>query len=775
MGERRSGRGTTRGDGASPTLRLRIRIQGIVQGVGFRPFVHRLARELGIAGAIHNFAGGVEIEAEGEAQAVAAFRARLEQDRPPIAVIDRVDEEELQSQGDSTFRIIPSQEGEGGPILLSPDVATCPDCECELFDPADRRYRHPFINCTNCGPRFTIIRGLPYDRPQTTMAAFGMCSRCRAEYEDLDNRRYHAQPVACPRCGPVLELTEAAGTRRGEEALARAVELIRGGQTVAVKGLGGFHLACDATSEEAVRGLRRAKGREERPFAIMCPDLDAIEALCRVTDHARSVLCSPRRPIVLLDKRPDAAVAEGVAPDSRYYGAMLPYTPLHHLLLQGVGSPALVMTSGNVTDEPLAVGNEEARRRLGPMASAFLCHDREILIGCDDSIVRPFGADRHVVLRRARGYVPFPVRMRRECRPVLGVGGHLKNTFCLLSGEYAYLSQHIGDLEDALGLEYFERSVEHFLELFRVRPEAVAHDLHPDYLSTRHARELAESWDVPLVACQHHHAHIVSCLAERGHNGPAIGVACDGTGYGDDGTIWGCEIAVCEGATYERLASLRTIPLPGGEQAVREPWRVAAMYLDEAFGRDGAWELACLADRRDAWDVLRQMADRGINCPPASSAGRLFDAVAALCGLGETVSYEAQGPLRLEAAADEEEPGAYEFEIGEADGLWRMDPVPMIRQAALDLQDGVSVGRVSTRFHRGFAGMLVAGVERVAEESELKDVALSGGTFQNERVLLGLSGVLAQRGYVVHVHESVPPNDGGLSLGQAVIASHRRP
>ncbi|MBM3475333.1 MAG: carbamoyltransferase HypF [Armatimonadetes bacterium] len=757
-------------EGAIPVQRWLVRVLGIVQGVGFRPFIHRLARRHSLAGSVLNYAGGVDIEIEGPEAALEAFVADLQAERPPIALIESIATETLPVSGDPEFRILPSRDGESGPILVSPDVAICADCDRELGDPADRRHRHPFINCTNCGPRYTIIRAMPYDRPNTSMAVFPMCDRCRAEYGDIDNRRFHAQPVACPQCGPMLAYREPAAA--GEAALAAAVEALREGKIVAAKGLGGFHLACDALNDASVRLLRERKGREEKPFALMAPNLEAIRRFCEVPDYTLGLLQGAQKPICLLPKLADNPIAPSVAPDSACFGVMLPYTPLHRLLLEQGGFTALVMTSGNLSDEPLATDNGEAFRRLGHIADGFLFHDREILVGCDDSVVRPTSAGT-IMMRRARGYAPFPVRLPHAQLPVLALGAHLKNTICLTKDDYAFCSQHLGDLDDAETLRFLERSVEHLASILRVEPEAIACDLHPDYLSSRHAEELADRRDLPLVAVQHHHAHVVSVMAERGATEPVVGVACDGTGLGDDGTVWGCEIMVADAAGYERKAHLAYVPLPGGDRAIREPWRMGATYLDRALGADFADALDlpfCRDLDRNAWALLRALVERGLNAPQASSAGRLFDAVAAVTGVQQVCTYEGQAAMRLEALAEDTD-RLYPFDLSESDGLTAMEPAALIRAIVDDLRRGRRVAEISGAFHNTFVAMLASTAMRVAREAGLNRVALSGGTFQNARVLTGLCRALTEAGFEPLIHDQIPCNDGGLSLGQAVVAA----
>jgi len=797
--------GTSDGDTASgigERQRRRVRIQGIVQGVGFRPFVHRIARERGLAGHVLNFAGGVDIEVEGPPDAIRSFIAALEHERPPIAVIDSIEVEPMAAVGSASFEIIASEDRLDGPILVSPDVATCADCERELRDPANRRYGHPFINCTNCGPRFTIVRAAPYDRPLTSMAPFAMCPDCAAEYQDIGDRRYHAQPNSCHRCGPTLRYvvpspTRSAGTRspggRGgapplppgevgrrpgegqavQRAHTSAVADLQAGRIVAIRGIGGFHLAVDATSDAAVRRLRERKHREEKPFALMVPDVATAHVLCEVSPEAEALLSSPQRPIVLLPARP-GAVALSVAPDTRMLGLMLPYTPLHHLLMRDVARPALVMTSGNLSDEPLVTDNAEAVERLGGIADAFLVNDRDIIVPCDDSILRPTAAGP-ILMRRSRGYVPFPVRLAPPAGNVLAVGGHLKNTFCLTSGDRAFLSQHLGDLDDARSLSHFEWALDHLCDVLRLQPEAIACDEHPGYWSTRVAHRLAEERGLPLFAVQHHHAHVASCLADNCEGGRVIGLACDGTGHGRDGTVWGCEVFLAGLDDFQRLGHLRPIPLPGSEAAIREPVRTAAVLLWQAFGEGFLDSLDLPLCRRvaDSWPVWRQMIDRGLNCPYASSAGRLFDGVSALLGLGDVATYEGQAAMKLEAAAADGE-APYPVRLADGGDPWVMDPAPMVRALAEDLRSDVDTAQIAGRFHATFALMLQLGAERAVEQTGVRTVALSGGTFQNALLLCTLKDRLERGGLRVLIHRAVPPNDGGLSLGQAAVAAAQR-
>lgn len=756
-------------------VRRRFVVQGIVQGVGFRPFVHRLAGDLSLSGTVFNFTGGVEIEVEGTAAAVSEFGAALVADKPPIAVIDTVATEDLAPTGATSFVILPSREAPGAQVSISPDLATCPDCVRELADPANRRYAYPFTNCTNCGPRYTITRHIPYDRPNTSMAPFAMCGDCAAEYHNIADRRYHAQPVACPRCGPALRFTASdGGVLLADAALQAAVKGLRAGQVIAIKGLGGFHLACDATSETAVRKLRERKRRQEKPLAVMAGSLDAIRSFAALDAQAADLLQSPQAPIVLLPKLHPEALAPSVAPGSSDYGAMLPYTPLHHLLFADGGFTALVMTSGNLSEEPLCTDNAEARDRLGGICDGFLDHDRDILIGCDDSVLR-WTRRGAISMRRARGYAPFPVRLARSVAPVLAVGGHLKNTICLTSGTGAVLSQHIGDLENELTLQHFEGIIAHLQGVLQVTPQAIACDRHPGYLSTRWARARAAGLGLPLVEVQHHHAHIVACMAENESHEPVVGLACDGTGYGDDGAIWGCEVLWATTAEARRLGHLRSVLLPGGDAAIREPWRVLGAYLREACGEGFRHDLPPVVTRSipgESWHVLDRMIDRGINSPLASSAGRLFDAVAALLGLCSRTDFEGQPAMALETIAA---PGAdpFPYDVGWQGEELILDPLPALRAMVAEVSDGAASASVASRFHETFACMLRDAAVLGCERTGLRTVALSGGTFQNRLLLERLCDLLEACELRVLHHQRVPPNDGGLALGQAVVADAR--
>jgi len=772
-------------------VRMAIRVEGIVQGVGFRPFVYTLATGLGLAGFVGNDADGVFAEVEGPSEAVSTFLLALERDAPPLARIERVAATPLAPAGGArpatsaaaATRMTPAGAGSfaivaSGPAgwrrtLVSADTATCADCLRELADPADRRFGYPFINCTNCGPRFTIVRDVPYDRPLTTMAGFVMCELCAAEYGDPADRRFHAQPICCPACGPRLALLDPAGAVLPGEPLAAAADLLRQGMIVAVKGLGGYHLAADAADEKAVAQLRARKHREDKPFAVLVPDLAAARRFGEVSQAAAGLLTSGARPIVLLIRHRDAAVAAATAPGNRCLGVMLPYTPLHHLLLEAVARP-IVLTSGNASDEPIAYRDDDALARLGGIADAFLVHDRAIHVRTDDSVARVV-RDRPMLLRRSRGYVPEPVTVSAGFpRQVLACGAELKNTFCLAKGRHAFISQHIGDLENVATLQSFTEGIEHFRRLFDIDPRVVAHDLHPEYLSTKYALELAEADPdrLQLQGVQHHHAHIASCLADNGADGPVIGVAFDGTGYGTDGTIWGGEFLLAGLTAFERGGHLAPVPMPGGAAAIRQPWRMAAAYLDAAGLSGPPGGLDVIRRNQARWAAVTAMAQRGINAPLTSSAGRLFDAAAAILGVRDAINYEGQAAVELEQLADAAETGAYPARL-EPGQPFQVRGGDLVQAVIDDLAAGTAPEVIAARFHHGVAAAIEAGCLLMRERHGLDTVALSGGVFQNLLLLGSTVTRLEARGFRVLVHSRVPCNDGGISLGQAVIAAAR--
>jgi len=736
--------------------RIRARVEGTVQGVGFRPFVYRLASELDLAGFVLNDERGVLLEVEGRESAVDGFLRRLGEEAPPLAAIEAVRPQDVAPAGERGFRILASPRGGEPAALVSPDTATCEDCLAELFDPSDRRYRYPFVNCTNCGPRFTIVRGVPYDRPLTTMAEFELCPRCAAEYEDPADRRFHAQPNACPECGPTLRLLP--GDDYGDEALRGAVAALREERIVAVKGIGGYHLACLAASEPAVAALRARKHREDRPFAVMVRNAAAARALVALTGEEAALLAGRDSPIVLAPRLADAPVAPSVAPRSADLGVLLPYSPLHHLLLAEVGEP-LVMTSGNVADEPIAHEDADALERLAGIADLVLFHDRPIHTRTDDSVLRAVPGRRPLLMRRSRGFVPdslaLPVPARRD---VLACGAELKSTFCVAKGARAWVGHHIGDLKTFEVLQAFEAGIEHFERLFAVVPEVVVHDEHPDYLSTRYA--LARE-GVEAVAVQHHHAHLAACLAEHGETGPAVGAIYDGTGYGSDGTVWGGELLVGDLVDFERAGHLWPVRLPGGDRAVRQPWRMACAWLLEA-----GWEGPLPGPDPRRSEQVAELVRSGLSSPLTTSMGRLFDAVAALCGLRDEVTYEGQAAVELEAAVDPWERGRYELPVTAAGVL---DARPAVLAVARDVAAGAPPGAVSARFHAAVAAATAEAVSRIG----LGTVVLSGGVFQNRTLLAATAGALEARGRRVLVPERLPPNDGGVSYGQAAVAAAR--
>ena len=756
--------------------RARVRVRGTVQGVGFRPYVHRLAGELGLGGFVFNDARGVVAEVEGSSAAVEAFLERLGPEAPPLAVVEDVTCEPRPTVGEGAFTIRDSPAGGVPDAPVASDTATCDNCLRELFDPGDRRFRYPFINCTNCGPRFTIVRGVPYDRPLTTMAGFAMCDACRAEYEDPADRRFHAQPNACPDCGPSLTLIAKPGGAVGDSALGGAVAALRRGQIVAIKGVGGYHLACRADDERAVATLRSRKHREEKPFALMAPSAVRAAALVRLDGPAGELLSSPARPIVLAPRRADAPVAPSVAPGAPELGVMLPYSPLHHLLMADIGMP-LVMTSGNVSDEPIAYRDDDALHRLRDIADLFLVHDRPIQTRTDDSVVR--AVPRPALLRRSRGYVPASLALPGvgTPRPLLACGAELKSTFCLARARRAWVSHHIGDLENYETLRSFTHGIDHFQRLFAVMPEVVAHDLHPSYLSTQYALERE---GVELVGVQHHHAHLAACLAEHGELGPAIGAIFDGTGYGTDGTVWGGEFLVGDVAACTRAGTLVAVPLPGGAAAIRQPWRMACAWLWSARGELPSLpgSLAGAVDPR-AWAQVGRLVQTGTASPLTTSMGRLFDAVAALSGIRAEVTFEGQAAIELEAACDASETGAYAMAVSEIGAMAVsdigamavIDPRPAIEAVAADADAGVPAGVIAARFHAAVAQATVAVCIRLAAGHGTDQVVLSGGVFQNRRLLASVSAGLQRAGLRVLVPQRLPVNDGGIAYGQAAVAA----
>ena len=753
-------------------IRKEIRVSGIVQGVGFRPYVYRLAADRNLAGNVSNTPAGVTIEVQGPADVVEDFVSRLPADAPALAQITSVLVREVPCEPDRHFEILPSHTSDHASALISPDVAVCQDCLRELFDPRDRRHLYPFINCTNCGPRFTIVRDVPYDRSRTSMSAFPMCAQCRAEYEDPHCRRFHAQPNACWDCGPQLGFWDAEGhPMKALDPIEAAAGRILSGDIVAVKGLGGFHFAVDANNSAAVERLRQRKRRIEKPFAVMVRGLETADQLCEIDAEAQRLLTSRQRPIVLLPRRKDAAIAGAVAPNQRELGLFLPYTPVHHLIFAAGDFAALVMTSGNLSEEPIAIDNHEAVGRLGGIADFFLVHDRKILLRCDDSVVRP-SAGRVRQIRRSRGYVPAPIRLHKEVPQILAVGGELKNTICLTRGNLAFLSQHVGDLENTESFDFFREAIAYLSRILEIEPEIVTHDLHPDYLSTKWA---LNQTGVRLVGVQHHHAHIAACMAENRLDGRVIGLALDGTGYGTDGNIWGGEALIAGYASFERAAHFAYAPLPGGAAAIREPWRMAVSYLKQAFGEDFlGLDIPFVRDLDGAKaELILQMIAQRVNSPLTSSCGRLFDAVAALIGIRREVSYEAQAAIELEMAARAStEIGGYPIDLRRQDNYWQIDTTPLFRAIVEDLRRTVSVEAISKRFHNGVVTTLARLARLLRQESSINRVCLSGGAFNNLLVLEQLIRKLESSGFEVFTPSDVPTGDGGLSLGQALVAAH---
>lgn len=748
----------------------RLNVNGIVQGVGFRPHIYQLARSHQLMGEISNTSSGVSIHIEGSRENVDRFCKGFSFDLPPLAYITDIAQTPDTVRGLADFSILPSTAGLMRSTLISPDVSVCDDCLKELFDPADRRFRYPFINCTNCGPRYTIIDDIPYDRCNTSMKHFVMCEPCQSEYDDPQNRRFHAQPNACPVCGPRVTLHGSdGGLISCENPVEQAARYLKQGGILSVKGLGGFHLSVDACNTPAVERLRQRKHREEKPLAVMSPSLEIIQEYACIDSEEKALLNSFRRPIVLLRKKEPCPLSDAVSPRNNTIGVMLPYTPLHYLLLDQ-GFTALVMTSGNMSEEPIAIDNADAFARLSRMADYFLINDRQIYLRSDDSLVRrAAGADR--VIRRSRGTVPVPVFLRRPLQPVLACGAELKNTVCLTSGNRAFLSQHIGDLENSATFDFFRMTIEHMKRILDIKPRLLACDLHPDYLSTRYALE-AHQAGMDLVQVQHHHAHIVSCMAENRMQGKLIGLAFDGTGYGADGAIWGGEFLIADETSFERAAHLAYVPLPGGAAAIREPWRMAASYLHTVFGENMLdLDLPLLRDIEiKKLAFIQDMMVKDVNCPRTSSLGRLFDAVAAMIGIRYTVAYEGQAALELEMLAADGESVPYPYEWVPEDG-YQILPHPIIRGVVRDIENRVSPAVISARFHQTVIRMAAGLCRVIRQDTGLNRVALSGGVFQNALLLNGLIRELSAERFEVFSQALVPANDGGISLGQAVCAA----
>ena len=797
---------------------MQISANGVVQGVGFRPYIYNLATRFSLSGFVQNDSSGVFIDVEGCDSSVDEFLTCLAKSPPPHAIIEDIHYTTLPPKGYKDFIIEESAIKETNTTMICADISTCPDCLKELFDTMDRRYRYPFINCTNCGPRFTIVKDIPYDRKNTTMSDFRMCHDCSSEYHDPQSRRFHAQPNACPVCGPQLMLLNNEGfTVQTQDPISTVCTLLQDRKIVAVKGLGGYHIACDALNSNAVSLLRKRKYREDKPFAVMMDTIDTIKHFCYINAMEEALLLSTKKPIVLLKKKSNCTVPHDVsvhpppltpptrgggktfppprwgrpgggaellphdiAPDNLYLGVMLPYTPLHHIIIKESGL-SLVMTSGNVSDEPIAYKDNEALERLKGIADYFLVHDREIFMRCDDSVVKVV-EDKETIIRRSRGYAPFPVRLQYAFpKPVLACGAFLKNTFCLARGNHAFLSHHIGDLENTETMNSYETAIEHYKRLFSIEPEVIAYDLHPEHLSTKYA--LAQKDTISKIGVQHHHAHIVSCMAENNINHKVIGVAFDGLGYGDDGNFWGGEFLVADLSGYERAGHLDYVPMPGGEQAIKEPWRMAISYLYHMYGTD--IHLLRLFDtqkfmkeRNDTLEILLKMLSRKINSPLTSSMGRLFDGVASLLDLQHSVNYEGQAAVKLESIVDECETGHYSFGINANAGRRCNVPFiiqwqPVIKKIIEDMHHKTASPTISARFHNSIVEIVLQVCTMLRDSKGIDDVVLSGGVFQNKFLFSRLVKKLKLQGFTVYSHKEVPCNDGGISLGQAVIAGER--
>jgi len=761
-----------------------ISVRGIVQGVGFRPFVYGLAVKHNLKGWVYNTSEDVRIEVEGTVVAIEQFERELETKAPPLAHIENVTIEYRPPHGYKNFEIRQSQAQAGKYQLISPDVATCQACLGELLNPEDRRYRYPFTNCTNCGPRFTIIEDMPYDRPQTTMRSFQMCPQCQAEYDNPLDRRFHAQPNACPECGPRVELVDNQGNLINKSnPIAAASQLLKEGKILAIKGLGGFLMACDATNDIAVKTLRQRKKRSSKPFAIMVASVEEAKRHCYVSPEEEKLLTSPQSPIVLMKWREDSSVSREVAPNLQFLGVMLPYTPLHHILLRDTGRP-LVMTSGNLSEEPIARDNDEALRRLSAIADYFLIHNRDIYSRYDDSVAIVERGTSQLV-RRARSYAPYPICLPFKTRQVLGCGAEEKNTFCLTKDNYAFLSQHVGDMENMETLEHFDSTISLYKRLFHIQPEIIAHDLHPDYLATKYAQELGES-GMKLIPVQHHHAHIASCMADNGLASPVIGVAFDGTGMGVDGSIWGGEFLVADYRNFRRAGHLEYLPLPGGAAAIKRPRRTAIGYVLTLLG-ENALNAVIASEAKQSQltsigqvtevevEVIKRQVERKINSPLTSSMGRLFDAISALLGIRCEIDYEGQAAVELEMAAYEEDYAhaqeSYPYRIVEDEGIRIVRLKDLLSAVIGDLHQGISKGRISVKFHNTVAQMINEMCHLIADETGVSQVALSGGVFQNRLLLRKAVSLLESSGFQVFTHRQVPCNDGGISLGQAVIAN----
>jgi hydrogenase maturation protein HypF len=754
---------------------VHISVRGVVQGVGFRPFIYQIATRYNLNGWACNTSEDVQIEVEGKPEAIEKFLVALREQAPPRASVEGISITHLTRRVKfEKFEIRHSVAQKGKYQLISPDIATCQDCLKEIFHPSDRRYRYPFTNCTNCGPRFTIIEDIPYDRPLTTMRNFKMCPDCQREYDDPLNRRFHAQPNACPKCGPKLELLDTNGNLlKVDDVITTASQILREGRIVAIKGLGGFLLACDATNETAVNLLRQRKQRPAKPLAIMVTSIEEARKHCYVNKEEEKLLASPYSPIVLLRWKPKSSVSPAVAPNLKYLGVMLPYTPIHHLLLRETNLP-LVMTSGNLSEEPIAKDNDEAVRRLAGIPDYFLVHNRDIYARYDDSVtIVEKGVPQ--LIRRARGYAPYPIHLSFKGQQILGVGAEEKNTFCLTRDDYAFVSQHIGDMENLETMEHFTNTIELYKKLFRIEPRIIAHDLHPDYLSTKYAQELAaNSPELKLIPVQHHHAHIVSGMVDNGITTPVIGVAFDGTGYGTDGTIWGGEFMVADYCGFNRMGHFEYLPLPGGAQAIKKPYRTVIGYIQSLFDENNLKNFAFLEHiDPDEMRIIQRQMEQKINSPLTSSCGRLFDAVSALIGVRSEIQYDAQAAIELEMLAcdEENENSVFPFTIVEQNSVNLIKVKELFSAIIKDLQNNVSQARIAARFHNTVARIILNVCQAIYKETDITQVVLSGGVFQNRLLLRRAVSLLEAEDFKVFTHRQVPTNDGGISLGQAIVAN----
>jgi len=753
---------------ANKTKAKKVNVRGIVQGVGFRPFVYQLANLHGLSGDVANNSTGVIIRIEGDVEGISAFILDLETKCPPLAKVTQISQTAIPSQGFKQFIIRKSKAGISKSTLISPDMSICDDCLYELFDPKDRRYGYPFINCTNCGPRYTIIDDIPYDRPSTSMKHFTMCPACQAEYDSPADRRFHAQPNACSVCGPHITLYTASGSRVStKEPIASTIRILKKGMVVAVKGLGGFHLAADAENDDAIARLRRRKHREEKPFAIMSYDVDHIRRYAYVEPEEEALLTSPQHPIVILKKKNPNSISREVSPRNRYFGAMLPYTPLHYLILAH-DFTALVMTSGNISEEPIAIDNEDAFERLSSIADYFLVHNRDIYLRSDDSIMKRISGTSRF-LRRSRGYVPRPVFLKQKVPKILACGAELKNTICLTRENNAFLSQHIGDLENFATYEFFKLTINHMKQILDIDPVLISYDLHPDYLSTRYAEE---QQDIEKVQVQHHHAHIVSCMAENKLDMPVIGLSFDGTGYGTDGNIWGGEILIADASQFTRAAHLSYIPMPGSSAAIKEPWRMAVSYLYDTYGEE-FWglELPLFKEIDEKkLEIVVNMIGKRINSPYTSSLGRFFDGIAAIVGIRNNVFFEGQAAMELEMLAEDKIKGTYDYEWVSGD-CHQVLIQPIIYGVVGDMEKNIHPSVISTKFHMTLIRLFSELCAVIRKESRVNQVVLSGGVFQNSILLTGLIHALEKKEFQVFTHTQVPTNDGGICLGQAIVAA----